>query len=54
MVKRTSMQVTGVQEGKKRENGTKAIFEEIMANNFSQLLKDIKQVIVLYHRGYHV
>lgn len=32
----------GIQTGKKREKETEAMFEEIMAENFSKLMKDIK------------
>lgn len=34
--------VLGAPEGKEREKETEAIFEEMMAENFSKLKKDIK------------
>ena len=40
-VRRSNMFLVGVPEERKRKNGKETIFKEIMAENFSKLMKDI-------------
>lgn len=40
---RCSIHITGIPEGKARENGSEEIFKVIMAKNFPKLMADTKR-----------
>ena len=41
-MRHTNIHITGVPEGEERDNGAERLFEEIIAENFPNLGKEIK------------